>query len=100
MPELFLQVLHAGSIGTVMPERYFGAGFHIAGRAHDHHVAYKCAAGIAGTRKTALDHPGLRGRNTTTCCFSVMFLYFYKRNTQTHVTIRELNKPQSLMEIH
>jgi hypothetical protein len=51
MLELFLNVLRAGNrtIGMVIPERDFGASFHVAGRAYDHHVAYKCAAGVTIT---------------------------------------------------
>jgi hypothetical protein len=44
-----VQVLRADTIRTVVPECDFGAGFHVSGRAHDRHIAYKCAAGVAGT---------------------------------------------------
>lgn len=49
MLELFLQVRCAIADGTVVPERDFGAGFQVSGRAHDHHVADECAAGSAST---------------------------------------------------
>lgn len=46
---LFERVFYANITGIMIPKRDFDAGFHVAGRADNHHVAYKCATGVAGT---------------------------------------------------
>jgi len=43
-----IDLLRRGAITTVIPECDFVAGFHVAGRAHNHHVPDKSAAGVAG----------------------------------------------------
>jgi hypothetical protein len=43
MPELFLQILRACTIGTVIPERDFGAGF------YEHAVVEEAIVNLSGT---------------------------------------------------
>lgn len=46
---LFERVLCINIAGIVIPKRNFGAGFHVAGRADNHHVSNEGAMGVAGT---------------------------------------------------